>query len=224
MCVRFLLEAGIDELVRNYGARWAGENRDLYRTGDFFPKQSAPVVLEQRDRLITLGRWGFDYGPGKKVVANARAETLMDRPMFKDAARHARCIVPANLFYEWKAEDTGKKAMYRISLRDKGLISLGGIYKLTFLQGVGPQLSFVIITTDAEEGVREVHPRMPLIIKREWMDVWLNKDTPVDVVEEILRTQIGLKFAVEECRDEAGTGQPEKGVYGRQISMFENSF
>ncbi|MFO7295005.1 MAG: SOS response-associated peptidase [Clostridia bacterium] len=220
MCVRFLLKTEIDELVRNYRAQWVDENVSGYRTGDFFPKQSAPVVLEQKNRIIALGRWGFDHSFKKKVVANARAETVLDKSMFKDAARYARCIVPANLFYEWKAKDTGKKVRYRIGLQDASLMSLGGLYKLSFEQGVGPQLSFVIITTDAEGDIREVHPRMPLIIRREWVDTWLNKDTPVELIKEILRAKVGAKFAVEECEDEAGNNQIGKGIYGEQMSMF----
>ncbi|MBM7582829.1 putative SOS response-associated peptidase YedK [Caldicoprobacter guelmensis] len=219
MCVRFLLEADIEQLVRNYRAEEVDEKAKSYSKGDFYPAQSALVVLEPKNRVITLARWGFDYSSKKKVVVNARAETILDRPMFKDAARYARCIVPANLFYEWKDEEIGKKVRYKIGLQDGNIMSLGGLYKLSFDKGLGPQLDFVIITTDAEEGVREVHPRMPLIIKEEWVDMWLSKDTPVELVEEILRAKTGAKFAVERCED--ATNNKIKGnVYSEQMSMF----
>ncbi|MFO7154055.1 MAG: SOS response-associated peptidase [Caldicoprobacter oshimai] len=219
MCVRFLLKTGIEELVRNYRVESVDEGANAYRAGDFYPAQSVPVVLEQKSRVITLARWGFNYSSKKKVVVNARAETILDRPMFKDAARYARCIVPANLFYEWKAEGIGKKVRYRIGLQDASIMSLGGLYKLSFDKDLGPQLAFVIITTDAEEGVREVHPRMPLIIKEEWVDMWLNKDTPVELVEEILSAKTGAKFTVERCED-AINNKIKEGMYGEQMKMF----
>lgn len=219
MCVRFLLETGIEELVRNYRVESVDEGAKAYQAGDFCPAQSAPVVLEQKSRVITLARWGFDYSSAKKVVVNARAETILHKPMFRNAARYARCIVPANLFYEWKAEEAGKKVRYSIGLQSATIMSLGGLYKLSFDKGSQPQLTFVIITTDAEEGVREVHPRMPLIIKEEWVDMWLNKDTPVKVIEKILRAKTEAKFRVERCTGSTNN-ETEKGVYGEQIRMF----
>jgi len=218
MCVRFLLEADIEELMSYYRAKW--EKMGNYRGGDFYPKQSAPVVLEQRGRVITAARWGFDYGSKKKVVANARAETVLDKPMFRESARTGRCIVPANWFYEWKAQDTGKKVRYRAGLKDLSIMSLGGLCKLSLDRDAGPQLTFVIITTDAEEGVREVHPRMPLIIKREWVDAWLSKDTPLKLVKEILGAKIGAEFTIEECEDGKSGDQTEESIYGEQMSMF----
>ena len=220
MCVRYLLEIGIEELVRNYRAQWIDEKLKDCHTGDFYPRQSATIVVQQRTRTITSGVWGFDYPSKKKVVANARADTLLERPMFRDAARYNRCIVPANWFYEWKSQNTGKKEKYRIGLRGEGIMSLGGLYKLSFEQGSGAKLLFVIITTDAEGDVREVHPRMPLIISRELVDLWLSRDTPVEVVEEILRGKMDVRFMVEKCEDEKDDGQASKGMRGEQIKMF----
>jgi putative SOS response-associated peptidase YedK len=219
MCVRFFLESGVEELMRNYKVKTVDEKVSGYSAGDFYPAQNALVVLEDKSRVIMLAKWGFNYDSKKKIIVNARAETILDRPMFKDAARYARCIVPANLFYEWKAEGAGKKVRYRIGLQDASIMSLGGLYKLSFDKDLGPQLAFVIITTDAEEGVREVHPRMPLIIKEEWVDMWLNKDTPVELVEEILSAKTGAKFTVEKCED-AANNKIKEGMYGEQMSMF----
>lgn len=200
MCGRFLLDSDIEEIIRTY--RIFKKEIDSFDKGDYYPSQKAPIVLEKGERSITLAKWGFPYGSKKKLVINGRAETIMDKPMFKNAFYSGRCIIPANLFYEWKDEGNRKKIMHKISLQDSNLISLGGIYKLSIDENSNKQLIFVIITTEADKNMRSIHSRMPLIIKEDMVDIWLKDSTSIQVLKKILKDNKDNDLIIEKGEDE----------------------
>lgn len=199
MCGRFLLDSDIEDIIRSY--RIYKQEIDGFDKGDFYPSQRAPIVLEKNERSITLGKWGFPLSNKKGIVINARSEAIMDKPMFRDSIRTGRCIIPANLFYEWK-EENKEKIKYKISLEDRPLISLAGIYKYHIDQNSNKELNFVIITTEANENMKTIHSRMPLIIEDNMVDVWLGRDTTTKVLQEILNINIEYGLKIERCEDD----------------------
>ncbi|WP_093750715.1 SOS response-associated peptidase [Tepidimicrobium xylanilyticum] len=161
---------------------------DDYKKGDFYPSQIAPIVLKEEVNKLKFAKWGFPFYGNKRLVINDRAESIMDKPMFKNSFYSARCITPVNLFYEWKDEGSRKKVKHGIYLKDKNIMSLGGIFKLTSDEKGNRELSFVIITTEANRYMKDIHSRMLLIIDDGTLDYWLDKGTPINIIEEIFKS------------------------------------
>ena len=216
MCGRVLLDSGIIEMIQKF--RIKNRQVDDYTKGELFPSQNLHVVFERDGRTITLGKWGFALDFRKSLVINARAETIMEKVMFKEAIATTRCIIPANMFYEWQVQGSGKKVKYQIGLQDSSIMSLGGIYRVSLDKDLKPQLSFVIITTQADESIREIHQRMPLILTDDSVDVWLKQDMSMDTISELLKSNFGHKFVIEKCNDKPDKPPGDKPY--EQLSMF----
>jgi len=216
MCGRFLLNCELKEILSKYNIK----NQEIieYIKGDFYPSSYVPVVLENGEKIIKLAKWGFFFTAKKGVVINARAESIKHKPMFKSSFYSARCLIPANMFYEWKDEGNKKKTKYKIGLQDNDLFLLGGIYKITFDEKQNEQISVVIITTESEGDMKDIHSRIPLIVKDELMDLWLNKDTSIEYIEDILKSNINNKFIIEKCEPES-TKNADSEKY-EQLKLF----
>ena len=124
-------------------------------------------------RELTWMRWGLippwaqDPNDGPLLI-NARAETAAVKPAFRSALRNARCLIPADGFYEWKKIGT-KKQPYHIRRADGQLFAFAGLW------GKWRELeSCTILTTDANELVRSLHNRMPVILPSNDYDKWLD--------------------------------------------------
>lgn len=112
-------------------------------------------------------RWGFSQYQKSGLVINARAETALQRPMFCESVLHRRCVILARHFYEW---DSGKNKV--TFLRENGKV----LYIAGFYNHIREEERFVILTTQANESVCGIHPRMPLILnENEWQE-WIYDD------------------------------------------------
>jgi putative SOS response-associated peptidase YedK len=115
--------------------------------------------------------WADDPAVGNRLI-NARAETVASKPSFRAAFRQRRCLVPADGFYEWQKQ-AGKKQPFYIHLRGGGPFAFAGLWERW--QGADePIESFTIVTTEANELVRSLHERMPVILPREAYKHWLD--------------------------------------------------
>ena len=141
------------------------EQSTLTCSGDIHPSDSAPVV-DGSSPGLRLGnmRWGFHKSDGKGLLINARAETAAQKPAFRESLLHRRCVIPASRFYEW--DKTKRKTAF--SHPTSRLLCFAGLYRIG---EDGPR--FVILTTGANDSVRPVHERMPLIIGREQIPEWI---------------------------------------------------
>ncbi len=131
--------------------------------------------------------WAKDPAIGNRTI-NARAETLAEKPAFRAAFRKRRCLIVADGFYEWKTEAGGKQP-YRITLADGGPFALAGLWE----RWAGPQggetiESCTIVTTEANARLREIHPRMPVILALDAFDPWLDPQTPGAQAAALLRS------------------------------------
>jgi len=142
------------------------------------PATENPVVIGGKDgnhlRAMSWGlvpSWTKDIRNAAKPI-NARAETLHERPAFRDLLNHNRCIVPANGFFEWKAGWSGKEP-YFIGLAEKELFGFAGLYD-TWAGPGNSIVSYTIITTEPNDLVRPYHNRMPVILRKENEDRWLS--------------------------------------------------
>ncbi|MBQ7797105.1 MAG: SOS response-associated peptidase family protein [Lachnospiraceae bacterium] len=119
--------------------------------------------------LMSWGFWRYDpMDPRKKtLLINARSETILEKPMFRDAAMHRRCIIPVKRYFEWNRRK--EKASFQRT--DGEVLYMAGVYQ-RFEEGN----RFVVLTTQANESVEPVHDRMPLILEENELHAWIYDD------------------------------------------------
>jgi putative SOS response-associated peptidase YedK len=196
MCGRFARYSLSRELERYFKALPpAFEIRPNYNVA---PAQEIPVVIQYEDgRHFKNRQWGLvpfwakDISIGSRMI-NARVETLSSKPAFKAALKHRRCLIPANGFYEWKGK-AGNKQPYYFRLPSGEPFAFASLYECWGDKEAppvaGPYKSCTIITTEASESARDVHTRMPLILKPEAYDIWLDPENKEPAgIEELLNT------------------------------------
>ncbi len=136
------------------------------------PGAMVPVVTINSPRKLQLMRWGLipSWAKDPRIAyhtINARSEEIENKPAFRAAFKYRRCLVPASGFFEWKkAKDEGKsvKFPYWIKLKDADMFGFAGVYE---------EGTFSIVTTAANEIMKPIHDRMPVILHREQEDRWL---------------------------------------------------
>jgi putative SOS response-associated peptidase YedK len=144
------------------------------------PSQQVPVIVRNNDRNeAKLMKWGLvpswapDPSIGNRMI-NARAETLLEKPSFRQLVSQRRCIIPADGFYEWRREGNRKVPVW-IHLKNKEPFAFAGLWDVWHAFDSGDMLNtFTIITTDPNALVRRIHNRMPVIydraIGRQWLE------------------------------------------------------
>jgi putative SOS response-associated peptidase YedK len=143
------------------------------------PGTSVLIVRQDpaKGRLADLYRWGLipswakDPAIGNKL-ANARGETVAEKPSFRSAFKRGRCLIPASGFYEWK-KVAGRKQPYYVRPVGADLFAFAGLTE-RWMGPDGPVHSCTIITTDANDLMRDIHDRMPVIIAPEDHAAWLD--------------------------------------------------
>ena len=136
-----------------------------------------PESGERRLDLLTWGlvpHWTKDLAKARKPI-NARAETVATSPMFREAFHRRRCIVPADAFYEWRAQGDGPKQPYAIARRDGDLLAFAGLWE--GWRGPAGEIlrTFTIIVTAANEDLSPIHDRMPVILEQRDWPAWLGE-------------------------------------------------
>lgn len=179
MCGRYALDSDIDILIERYKAIISETN--FIGSAEIFPTNTVPIVREPDNRQITHLKWGFTPAFAKRPLINARAETVDIKPTFRDSFIHRRCLIPATSFFEWEKVD-GKKVRRRLKISEYDIFSMAGIYD-TFYDKEGNKFeAFTILTTSANDSMRHIHDRMPVIIPKDLEDIWLNKENKNQVM------------------------------------------
>jgi putative SOS response-associated peptidase YedK len=151
------------------------------------PTDSLPIVRYDQKaghRALDLMRWGLvpywakDTKIGFSTI-NAMAETVDTKPVFREAFKRRRCLVPIEAFYEWKKIGPKEKQPYAIALADRSIMALAGLWETWRSSAQETIRSFTIITTTPNELCAEVHNRMPVILPPEKWAVWLDEE-PVE--------------------------------------------
>jgi len=189
MCGRFALKIPVQTLMALF---------DFIPTTATVPRYniapSQPVLIvrqEMSKRKGLLVRWGLvpswakDPAIGNRMI-NTRSETIASKPAFRDAYRYRRCLIPADGFYEWRKQGKQKQPyfIYRV---DKQPLGLAGLWE-HWQDAHGNELeTCTILTTSANETIKPLHERMPVIVETEGWQSWLNPDTPAELLEGLLR-------------------------------------
>lgn len=129
-------------------------------------------VIIAKKKKLELARWGL---VGSAKMINARQETAFEKSPFANAMKQSRCLVPADSFFEWKKLPRGIKQPLRIMMKDENTFAMAGIFaKYKSPAGEWVQ-TFSVLTTEANELMREVHDRMPVILARDSWELWLDQ-------------------------------------------------
>ena len=157
------------------------------------PSQDIAVVTMNRngERVLDGYHWGLipswakDESIGNKMI-NARAETVGEKPSFKNALKRRRCLIPADGFYEW--EKVGKsKVPHHIRLREGELFAFAGLWEEWQAPDGKPLRSCTIITTTPNELTEKIHNRMPVILPPDLEEAWLDSGLEPEAALAMLR-------------------------------------
>ena len=177
MCGRFNLIATKPQIMEHFS---------LQRLPDYQPDYNIPpgqkilTVVKLEDGSIKavnlhwglIPSWSKDRIISSRLI-NARAETLTEKPSFRNAYQHRRCLIPATGFFEWQTTETGKKP-YHIHQPDNALFAFAGLWEHWEHQQESIN-SCTIITTVANDKIAPIHDRMPVIITPDFYNPWLDK-------------------------------------------------
>jgi len=155
------------------------------------PSQALPVLTEQQPDKLQFFSWGLQPFLAKDAKAvkrsiNARAETLTEKPSFRKLLQSKRCLVPADGFFEWQVTGHGK-VPYRIMLKNEELFTFAGLWDEWADKSTGEVLhTFTIITTEANDVVKPIHERKPVILSPEAEELWLDVNEPQEELLSLL--------------------------------------
>jgi putative SOS response-associated peptidase YedK len=190
MCGRFALKTPPRSIQEHFSLPGTVELSPRYNIA---PSQAIAVVRHlpgKRFRQLDMLRWGLiphwakDIKIGYKMI-NARAETLAQKPSFRAAFQKRRCLVIADGFYEWAHSGKTKQPLY-VHLKNGAVFGFAGLWESWHSPGGSMVESCTIITTSANELIREIHDRMPVILRSEQYETWLQDSTPEHFLQQLL--------------------------------------
>ena len=198
MCGRYFWTDDAEDAFEEDFPELAGEAYEL-RAGDYTPGMRAVDYTPGMKALAVIGKgssvhvnsqaenedrkssdaelgtellqWGFPGFDKGKLLINARAESVKDRPTFADSYAERRCVLPAAGFYEWDK----KKEKVIFTVPESKILYLAGIYR-----PYGEEKRFVVLTREANASMAPVHDRMPLILSRAEVWPWVNGGSEAD--------------------------------------------
>jgi putative SOS response-associated peptidase YedK len=191
MCGRYKLITPTGVIVEDFGIRAGRLN--LAPRYNIAPTQSAPVVRDDAGtRTMAMLRWGLipSWAKDPKIAfstINARAETVTEKPAFRDAFKARRALVVADGFYEWK-DEVGGKQPYLIERTDERPMAFAGLWERWQSAAEAEAIeSFTIIVTAANELISSLHDRMPVILEPAQFDMWLDGSHDATRLQPLLK-------------------------------------
>jgi len=180
MCGRITFTLDKTDLITILKDRYDIEEEDI----DYYlpryniapTNQVLAIINDGKKNRIGPLKWGYvpHWAKDNKFMAiNAKAETIDEKPMFKDAFRRQRCIILADGFYEWQ-KFGNQKLPYRIILNDSKLMVFAGLWNANILEDGTKQFTCTILTTNPNDLMKNIHDRMPVILNEETEKLWLN--------------------------------------------------
>ena len=173
MCGRYFVD---DEMWREIKkiCKQIDDSKLKVTRGDVRPTDMAVVLMGMKEVRPEQMQWGFTQQYQEGLLINARVETVLSKPSFRDSMRHCRCVIPAAGFYEWN------KAKEQVSFRmpQSKILYMAGIWQPT-----AKEKQFTILTTSPNDSVSPVHDRMPLVLTSEEIIPWIQN---FDAAEKLL--------------------------------------
>lgn len=189
MCGRFWIDNDtakeIENTIRMVDEKLMSERHRK----DIHPTEYAPVIsYRQGSMFVTDKKWGFLGFDSRKVIFNARAESVLAKKMFRESVLRRRLVIPAAGFYEWNRKK--EKVTFTSAIKEQPVLYMAGCYNK-----YGNEDRFVILTTGANDSIADVHERMPLLLMHQELEEWLRNDRRL---EEFLHAEPhGLRRKME---------------------------
>ncbi len=189
MCGRFALSPKTKDIenLRQFNV----DPTCIYTNYNIAPKQKISCIINDKDKRLTELIWGLvpfwakDISIGSKLI-NARAETISEKPAFRNLFKKRRCLILASGFYEWKKLQNGKKIPYFIKLKNTSIFTFAGLWdEWTSPTGEIIQTA-TIITTESNALIADIHNRMPVILSPENSLIWLDKSSSEQTLKYLL--------------------------------------
>ncbi|MEA3275021.1 MAG: SOS response-associated peptidase [Pseudomonadota bacterium] len=191
MCGRFVQYSNPEVYASYFDLDSLCEAQPRYNVAPTQPVLAVRKTKDGKRELLPL-RWGlvpsWSKGPDSRYsMINARAETVNSKPAYRNAFKHRRCLIPAEGFFEWKPERRGKTP-FLIRRKDSDPFAMAGLWERWHGEDGEALESCTIIVTDANDLVRSIHDRMPVILAGEDYDAWLDPDNKdIDALLEMLK-------------------------------------
>ena len=185
MCGRFSVYIDDVELKNRFPNHDVAPFQEVKVT-NFAPTMEMPVFIENQVVNMKWGlipSWSQNKSFANKLI-NARCETLLEKPSFKNLVNTQRCIVPSNGFYEW---DPVSKLPYFVKPADSSLMNFCGLHTLWMDENRRPVNTFTIITTKSNQIMSEIHNRMPVILEQGSENKWLSRSNNFTAVQSLLK-------------------------------------
>jgi putative SOS response-associated peptidase YedK len=190
MCGRFVLAVDPNQLALEFNLIGDTNVPPNYNVA---PTQSVAIISNESPSRLTFARWGLmpswakDLSMSAKMI-NARSETVDEKPAFRAAFKRRRCLIPASGFYEWQTRDDGKKYPMYIHPSDAEMFGFAGLWEVWHSPEGDELRTCTILTTAANDYMRAIHERMPVILPREQYADWLAPgDVPAGALKPLLR-------------------------------------
>ncbi len=190
MCGRFTLSQPINAIASAFNIAQIPPLEPRYNIA---PTQLIPSILSAPggEKQLQMLRWGLipswakDAKIGAKLI-NARAETVSEKPSFKAAFKRRRCLIIADGFYEWQRQEK-KKQPYYFRLQNAQLFAFAGLWEQWKSPDEDIINSCTILTTEANDLLRPIHDRMPVILESKNYGLWLDSETQQPQLQQLLR-------------------------------------
>lgn len=234
MCGRFVAPdvAAVERFWQIDRQNWHESDTPRFNVA---PTSCVPMLREDSDgaRVLDGARWGLIPTWWKKEAApthtfNARSEEAPDKPMWRQAIRHKRCLLPAQGWYEWNAGEKVRGASGRmvnqpwyIHATDAPLLAFAGLWSLWQRGENDPLLSCSILTRAASGDLASIHDRMPVVLDPEQHASWLDAAASTDAVTTLM-AQSRTRFATDRVstrvnnvrNNDAELLEPVRGLFG----------
>jgi putative SOS response-associated peptidase YedK len=176
MCGRFNQTASGEEVAEAFGLDETPELAPRYNIAPTQPVAVVGVQPKTGRRGLALLKWGLvprESLGGERGFINARAETAWEKPSFREAFAHRRCLVPATGFYEWQTLDAKRRQPWLIRLASGHLFAFAGLWEPPAAALPGAVPTCTILTTEPNEVAQPIHDRMPVILDPSEYARWL---------------------------------------------------
>ena len=196
------------EIIKSVSLRLARDDFENYEETckqEVVPTEPSPVITSNGEELaFENAQFGFEKWDGKGVIVNARAETVNQKSMFKDYVNNGRCVVPVSGYYEWKQPDEGQKKKIKHHIKDRqgNLLFMAGLWR----DGKDGR-EFIIITKNPVGDIVNIHNRMPVMLRTDQLEAWLNGTMPIEELSLLDYDCFGVPLEEPEKEEPEGNEQ-----------------
>ena len=206
MCGRFVRSFTVDELILEINEVVPSvqviNDAPGYSWKPHFnlaPSTVIPVVSFRNGRVVVESmRWGFDSGVGSQLVINARAESIAEKPMFRNLLPRYRCVVPMDGFYEWH-RDGKRKTPFYVAREDSQRMWVAGVWRQF---GEESRAQVVLLTKESEEPLQSVHHRSPCQLTINDALTWTTDD---EVPQDLFHPDAGPRLSIHRVSSDVNT-------------------